>query len=76
MNRFEVQQLTICDGWTNTWTCWEGDSDDRVPETFSTFENALSALDQFLEEMDWEFENGNIESPYNRNEFRIVEVAA
>ena len=74
MSRFEVQEFTLCDGWTNTWSCWEGDTDERIPETFSTYEFAQSALDDFLEEVNWDYENGNLESPYDRNDFRIVEV--
>lgn len=72
--RYEVQHYTLCDGWINTWTCWEGDTDERVPETFSSFKDAQSALDDFLEESQWEYEEGNLESPEDRNDYRIVEV--
>ena len=74
MKRFEVQHYTLCDGWVNTWSCWEDDSEESVPETFDSFASALMALDDFLEEEEQEFKEGNIESPYLREEFRIVEV--
>jgi hypothetical protein len=43
--------------------------------TFDSFEEALDELDEHLNDCDKEFERGNIESPYLREEFRIVEVA-
>jgi hypothetical protein len=46
-----------------------------VPETFNTYADASMALDEYLDDMDYEFESGNIDSPYNRDEFKIVEVA-
>jgi hypothetical protein len=71
--RYEVQQYTICDGWTNTWTEYDDDNNAQ-PMTFDSFEEALDELDEHLNDCDKEFERGNIESPYERDEFRIVEV--
>jgi len=70
---FEVQQLTICDGWINTWINW-GDDGKPTPEKFKTFSDASMELDDFLHDMEIEYELGNIDSPYLRDEFRIVEV--
>jgi hypothetical protein len=73
MTRFEVQQLTICDGWINTWHEYDDDNNE-VPMMFDSFGEALDELDDLLNDCQKEFERGNIDSPYDRNEFRIVEV--
>jgi len=68
IKRYEVQHYTLCDGWINTWHV-----DDEL-EYFDSFEDALNCLDEFLADEQMEYEAGNIESPYERDEFRIVEV--
>lgn len=73
--RYEVQQDTICDGWTNTWTEYDDDNNEQ-PMTFDSFEEALDELNEHLHDCDKEFKRGNIDSPYERDEFRIVEVTA
>ena len=45
------------------------------PSTYDSFEDALNELDSFLDDEQEAFEEGNIESPYDRDEFRIAEVA-
>jgi len=67
--RYEVQHYTLCDGWVNTWHV-----DDEL-EYFDSFEDALNCLDEFLADEQMEYEEGNIESPYERDEFRIVEIS-
>ena len=71
---YEIQQLTVCDGWVNTWLSWD-DQGNVVPETFDTYADASMALDEYLDDMNYEFESGNIDSPYNRDEFKIVEIS-
>ena len=66
--KYEVQHFTLCDGWINVWHV-----NDEL-EYFDSFEDALLALDSFLADEEMEYEAGNIESPYERDEFRIVEV--
>jgi len=73
--QFEVQHYTLCDGWVNTWST-EDEGGTTAPTTFGSFEEALDCLDAFLEDEQMEFEEGNIESPYDREEFRIVEINA
>lgn len=72
---YEVQQLTVCDGWTNTWTIIEGDG-PGIPETFPTIEAAQAALDEFFDDIRDEIEAGQREADqgYDRSEFRIVEA--
>ena len=74
MTKFEVQHYTLCDGWVNTWSDYDED-DNETPSTYDSFEDALNELDSFLDDEQEAFEEGNIESPYDRDEFRIVEVA-
>ena len=68
MPKFEILQNTICDGWANTWTSCD------EPELFDSFDDALEELDQFLSDTDEAYSCGYLDSRYNRNEFKIVEV--
>jgi len=72
--RYEVQHYTLCDGWVNTWSDYDEDGNE-TPSTYDSFEDALNELDSFLDDEQEAFEEGNIESPYDRDEFRIAEVA-
>lgn len=71
--RYEVQHYTLCDGWINTWSDYDEDGNE-TPSTYDSFEDALNELDSFLDDEQEAFEEGNIESPYDREEFRIVEI--
>ena len=71
--RYEVQHYTLCDGWINTWSDYDEDGNE-TPSRYDSFEDALNELDSFLDDEQEAFEEGNIESPYDRDEFRIVEV--
>lgn len=71
--KFEVQHFTLCDGWINTWSITYDDGKTE-PTIFDSFSDALDCLDQFLADEQEAFEEGNIESPYERDEFRIAEV--
>ena len=72
--RYEVQHYTLCDGWINTWSDYDEDGNE-TPSTYDSFEDALNELDSFLDDEQEAFEEGNIESPYDRDEFIIAEVA-
>jgi len=71
--KFEIQHFTLCDGWINTWSIEHNDGTTEL-ETFDSFEQALACLDEFIDDEQHEYEQGNIESPYGREEFRIVEI--
>ena len=71
--RYEVQHYTLCEGWINTWSDYDEDGNE-TPSTYDSFEDALNELDSFLDDEQEAFEEGNIESPYDRDEFRIAEV--
>ena len=72
--RYEIQQFTLCDGWTNTWTV-HNDDGTVEPKTFSSFQAAQAALDEFLAEILEEIEVGQLpaDAGFERSEFRIVE---
>lgn len=70
--RYEVQHYTECDGWTNVWLV---DDEPQYFDNFDNFEGALEKLDEFLDDSIEAFERGWMDSPYDRDEFRIVEVA-
>ena len=70
---YEIQVYTICDGWTNTWLIIHEDGTEEI-ERFETYQDARDALTEFLEETDMSYFNGDIESRYHEDEFRIVEL--
>jgi hypothetical protein len=65
--KYEIQTRFIND-WENVWRC-----NDEL-EYFDSFESALSALDEFLDEMAQAHFNGEIEDLYDRNDYRIVKL--
>ena len=67
MSKYEIQTQFIY-GWENCWEC------DGQLEYFDSFENALLALDDFLDEMAQANFNGDIEDLYDRNDYRIVKL--
>ncbi len=70
---YEIQHYTLCDGWTNTWLIIHEDGTEEI-ERFDTYKDAKDALTEFLEEEDMAYFNGDIESRYTEDEFRIVEL--
>ena len=64
---YEIQTQFIY-GWEN---CWEHDG---KPEYFNSVKEAQSALDDFFEEMDSAYFNGEIEDRYDRSDYRIVKL--
>lgn len=74
---YEVQALTICDGWINTWAVLHPDGSSE-PETFETAEEAQAALDEFFADIQAEIDAGQRaeDEGYSRDEFRIVKAGA
>ena len=70
MAQFEVQHYTLCDGWINCWT----DGETGEPSVYKSYEVAKEVLDQFLRDEDEAYFNGDVESRFTADEFRIVEV--
>jgi len=70
---YEIQHYAIADGWQNTWLIIHEDGTEEV-EQFETYQDARNALTEFLEETDMSYFNGDIESRYTEDEFRIVEI--
>jgi hypothetical protein len=62
--KFEVQTLTICDGWINTWT-----SDDE-PQYFETEAEAFHAIGEFFEDL----ARANMAEDYDVEDYRVVEI--
>jgi hypothetical protein len=67
--RYEVQHYTLCDGWVNTWS-----DDTESPITFASINEAVDELDEYLDDTQEAFDCGDLDSPYERSEFRIAEV--
>lgn len=72
--RYEVQEATICDGWTNTWHEYDDDNNE-VPMTFDSFAQAVEELDSHLYDMEKAYNMGGISTSEDRDNFRIVEVS-
>jgi hypothetical protein len=71
--QYEVQHWTLCDSWINTWTVTDSEGNES-PSYFPSHAQAQAALSDFLKEELIEYQNGNIESPYTSEEFRITPV--
>ncbi|WP_106754590.1 hypothetical protein [Pannonibacter carbonis] len=74
---YEVQQFTLCDGWTNTWTVLLEDG-SSVPETFATRAEAEAALAEFLADIADAVAAGYMEPDggYSEAGFRIVKAGS
>ena len=71
--RYEIQELTLCDGWVNTWHEWDDDNEE-IPMTFDTYAHAVEQLEEHLYDYQKAFTMGDVDSPEDRENFRIVEV--
>jgi len=64
--RWEVQMWTLCDGWVNTW------HEDDTSWTFPSRQAAAAELKTFLADIKEAVKCGDMDSGYDRDEFRIV----
>ena len=71
--KYEVQHYTFCDGWVNCWTTTLADGSEEKT-IFDTFEQAVEAIADFLHEEQEAFKCGDIDSMYEADEFRIMEI--
>lgn len=67
--KYEVQTLTVCDGWVNCWL----DDDDR-PITYNSEEQAMDDLNEFFEDQLEAIRCGDMSEAYDRTGFRIVPI--
>lgn len=71
MKKYEIQHYTLCDGWINTWS----DAETGEPTIYDSYDQARDDLADFLDQEAQSYFNGDIESRYQADEFRIVEVS-
>ena len=71
--KYEIQTFTLCDGWVNTWTNYD-ENDNEIPSTYDTYSHAQSDLHAYLKDELREYQSGNIDSPSDVDDFRIVEI--
>jgi hypothetical protein len=69
MTKYAIETRFINE-WENVW------HSNGELEFFSTYEEAKTSLNDFLDEMVQEHFNGHIEDLYDIDDFRIVEVQA
>jgi len=72
-DEYEVQEWTLCDGWTNTWSTYD-DEGNEVPSTFTSLEDAQAELDDFFYQCEQAVKDGNMEDVPDREDFQIVKV--
>ncbi len=72
--RFEVQTLSICDGWINSW--FATDKKGTRPVTFASYAAAEAHINEYLDDVQLEIETGErgADEGFDRNNFRIVEI--
>lgn len=58
-------------GWENVWT--HGETNE--PTVYDTYEQARSELEDFIADTIIDFEEGNLEEPYDIEQYRITEIA-
>jgi hypothetical protein len=68
MTKFEVQTEFLY-GWENVWTDEYGN-----PTIYNTREEAQKELEEFIACTVVDFQNGDLEEPYDMEQYRIVEV--
>lgn len=68
---WEVQTLTLCDGWVNTWTISRFGQAEQ-PETFASFVEAEQTLARFIEDARYAVEAGDLTYPPDPSEYRIA----
>ena len=56
--KYEIQHLTLCDDWVNTWTTYDQD-ENEIPTIFDSYQDAQNALSDFLKEELREYQDGN-----------------
>lgn len=64
---FEVQEFTLFQGWTNTWSDEHGN-----PSVFLTEADAQIELDGFLKDMQDAVDSGDMQDAPSRDQYRIV----
>ena len=68
--RYQVEQHTVCDGWTNTWT--EEDEDGvTMPQTFASRVEAHAAIQEFLLDVREAVANRYLAEFYRQVDFRV-----
>jgi len=72
-DEYEVQEWTLCDGWTNTWSTYD-DEGNEAPSTFRSKEDAQAELDDFFYQCEQAVKDGNMEDVPDREDFQIVKV--
>ena len=71
--KYEIQTFTMADGWVNTWTHYD-ENDNEIPSIYDAYSHAQSDLHAYLKDELREYQSGNIESPSDVNDFRIVKT--
>ena len=76
--KWEVQQYTLCDGWTNTWFTVDERTGQEKPLIFETEQDAQREIYEFLGDIEDGIKTGDRgeDEGYGQDEFLIVEVTS
>ena len=69
MKKFIVETEFLY-GWENVWS--SGDTGE--PSYFDTYADAEAELKEFIADTVVDFESGNLEEPYDIEQYRIIEI--
>lgn len=72
MPRYEVQTETLCDGWVNCWMTYD-EHNNMIPTIYDTREEAEAELAEYIEEMNFAVECGDV-IDFDPETLRIAEV--
>ena len=73
MSKYEIQEVCLCGGWTNTWS-HEDDDGNSIPTIYDSIEEAEIDLEDFFEDCDYAVKEEFLEDMPSREDYRIVEV--
>ena len=70
---FEIQELTIFDGWINNWISLDESGEAEIIR-FTSRKDAELALNEYLYDLNLAIADGYMEDLPTRESYRIVEV--
>jgi hypothetical protein len=65
---YQIEHLTLCDGWVNTWS-----DDDGEPIVFVTEAQAIEELKEYLEDLAHDSKHRFI-SDYDSADYRVTKL--
>ena len=71
--KWEVQTYFFFGGWKNCWTVMDNEGNE-TPEYYDTEQDAIDALEDYLDDVAQAIDDGDLEGPLNPEDYRVMEV--